>query len=435
MKIFNRSKKLGISGFTHFEMVLVIIVVALIAAAGIYIFNFNNNKSKALQPVINKTDLLFSMPATKIASVNTKVDYYGCVDNRTGSSTKGTKMFYGLVTYPGSNVRPATPNVNFYSNVYDDTPTDPTDALLAGYDLSFNDKKNIFYVTNIYYWIGTNSGLRPPYSVFVKDTTGATVYTGNVDLSKVTSACPDWAQQSIDKLKDPKSPTKPPTPKKNPNKKPTTSKPASTSTATGGGTAPLQTNPAKTVKKYPRTYDNFTRVHHMYKVVKDKNGKDITRASNYDIFWKDSTKQILIVQYRVNIVPGSGLIPGLFYSNVYLDKPISGNGEYNKKIRIASFAISNPVNKTEYSSPLQKASSQEVKNNIKKTSAVPGRYWGEAHITRKQMKGKNILYFNTGYDSSRKLNEKSYAKSQAYDVNKAGWLNKVPGEKQPMIRK
>lgn len=431
MKIFNKQNRLGSSGFSHFEMVLIVIVVAIITAAGAYIFNFNKNKSKALQPVINKTDLLFSMPATKIGGVNTKVDYYGCVDNRASSSTKGTKVFYGLVTYPGVNVRPATPNVNFYANVYDDTPTDPTDALLASYDLSFNDKKNIFYVTNIYYWTGGNFGLRPPYSVFIKDTAGNIVYTGNVDLSKVTSSCPDWTQQSIDKLKDPKSTTKPPTTKKNPKKKPTTT----STTASTGGATPMQTPPTKVVKKYPRTYDNFTRVHHMYKVVKDKKGTDITRASNYDIFWKDSSKQILIVQYRVNVVPGSGLIPGLFYSNVYIDKPISGNAAHNKTIRVASFAISNPVGKTEYMSPLQNASSTTVMNNIKKPSAIPGRYWGEAHITRKQMKGKNILYFNVGYDSSRKLTEKAYVKSQAYDVNKAGWLNKVPGEKQPRIRK
>ncbi|NDC21927.1 hypothetical protein EBZ57_00975 [bacterium] len=416
MKILNRSKKLGISGFSHFEMVLVIIVVALIAASGIYIFNFNKNKSSASSQVFPGGTYLMTGFDVRPSGIAVAPGINGC--QVVGAQGATTKYWWGKLEYTALATKPKEPTAKLLVSTVDDIKK----AQQAAYDLTIS-KNTTGYVTYIYSWATPVNS----FYVYIVDNNNKLLEKRTVNINNLTN-CGDLLNKGLAIKSLTPAPATPAVSAPKP-------APTPTPTATGGGTAPLQTPPATVVKKYPRTYDNFTRVHHMYKVVKDKNGKDITRASNYDIFWKDSSKQILIVQYRVNVVSGSGLIPGLFYSNVYLDKPISGNGEYNKKIRIASFAISNPVNKTEYSSPLQKASPTVVKNNLKKTSAVPGRYWGEVHITRKQMKGKNILYFNAGYDSTRKLTEKPYAKSQAYDVNKAGWLNKVPGEKQPMIRK
>ena len=404
-------------GFSHFEAVLLIVVVAVIATAGMYVFNYNKNKSNALQVKLDTTDLLFSMPTRNVGGINTKADYYGCIDNRANSSTKGTIMYYGVVSYPGANKRADKPNIQFYSNADLNDGNTPVGAIKDEYDLTYGTQYK-YYVTNTYYWLAQN-GMRTPYSVFIKDNNDTTIFTGQVDLSKVKTSCPDYVAASADK-------TKPVPPKKKLPPSPTVTPPAS----------PKTPSPAavKTIK-YPHAYSNFTRVHHLYKKVEDKQGKNLSKASNYDIFWTDSAQKTLIVQYRVNVFPESGLQPGLFYSNIYTAKPRSNDPNYNKSIRITSFEITNPMSKEEYSSPLQKASTATVLNNMKKSTAIEGRYWGEVHITRAQMQGKHILYFNTGYDPSRKTKEPAYNKSQAIDVNNVGWQKKNPANAQLTIRK
>jgi len=448
------NKSASKKGFTHFELVLLVIVVALIASAGLYIFNYSRNQSKANAPILDKTDPLFNMSPKVVSGINTQIDYYGCIDNRATSSTKGTVLYYGVVQYPGSKTRPSTPNVTFHPNSTPDDPTSNINTIPIDYDLQFGRNYG-FYVTQVYYWVYDSSipginqnGVRTaPYSVFIKDTSGAIVHTGTVNLASVKTPCPDWAKQSVDTIKNPSSTKKPKKPQKSPTKSKTPTTTNAKPTSSTGGTTPGQQPAPKT---YPMYYNNFTRVHHMYKkltdskgnLLKDSSGETISKPSNYDVFWTDSKKTKLVVQYRVNIFPGSNLRPGYFYSTVYNADPFPKDKKYTaKSVKIASFRVTNPVGASEYSSPLKNADAATIKANIYKSTAIQGRYWGQAEITKAQMKGKNILYFNTGYgyyDPKTKVtyrvNEPSYKQSQAVNVNNVGWLNNKPGERQPMIR-
>lgn len=395
-------------GFTHFELVLLVIVVAIIASAGIYILNYNKNKSKATSLTkVSEANLLFSMPATNVNGVPTKVDFYGCKKAQNGSIvSKGTKLWYGVVAFPGVLNAPKSPNVNIFTDVGSDA-----DSKSLIYDLQYSRRGTLF-VTFPYYWI---MGVENQFNIAIKDTAGNKIFTGTANLADITMDCPVWANDSLnnrnnhDTAPDKTQPNKPSN---------------STSSNSGAGLTSTTTKQTK-ISAYPYAFGNFTRVHHLYK----KNVAN-PKASNYDIFWSDSKKQVLIIQYRVNIFAGSGLKPGLFYSNIY-------NGAPSAATRIASFAVTDPISKGESNSPLQTGSTEEitsVKNKMKTAEAVNGRYWGEVHITKAQMKGKNILYFAVGYDPQRKEKQPDYSYVQAVDVDKVGWYNKTTGQ-QPRIRK
>lgn len=171
-------------------------------------------------------------------------------------------------------------------------------------------------------------------------------------------------------------------------------------------------NPAGTVNKnksnnagtvYPHAYYRLTRVFHIY----DSKNKVVM---NYDVWWKNKDKKTLVVQYRVNMPKNSNLIPGKFYAKVYTP---TADG---KKIK-NQIAASNIVKPLDESSS-KNATSKQV--NSKKAPA--GRYWGEIHITREQMQGNNVLYFESGYSGTDKQARQAFNSIQAIDVNKVYWI-------------
>ena len=129
MKILNRSKKLGISGFSHFEMVLVIIVVALIAASGIYIFNFNKNKSSASSQVFPGGTYLMTGFDVRPSGIAVAPGINGC--QVVGAQGATTKYWWGKLEYTALATKPKEPTAKLLVSTVDDIKK----AQQAAYDL------------------------------------------------------------------------------------------------------------------------------------------------------------------------------------------------------------------------------------------------------------------------------------------------------------
>ena len=139
---------------------------------------------------------------------------------------------------------------------------------------------------------------------------------------------------------------------------------------------------------YPHNYEALTRVLHNY----TKTGKQLGPLYNYDAWWSDSTKKVLIVQMRVSIPANSPYTPADFRAEV-----LDGNRQ------LTYFRISQPVPSNWTSSP--KASY----NQIIHSKAPKGRYLGEAHINASDIKG-NTLTFHAFYlaDKNKGTNNAAY---------------------------
>ena len=139
---------------------------------------------------------------------------------------------------------------------------------------------------------------------------------------------------------------------------------------------------------YPHNYEALTRVLHNY----TKTGKQLGPLYNYDAWWSDSTKKVLIVQMRVGIPANSPYTPANFRAEV-----LDGNRQ------LTYFRISQPVPSTWTNSP--KASY----NQIIRDKAPKGRYLGEAHINASDIKG-STLTFHAFYlaDKNKGTNNAAY---------------------------
>lgn len=410
-------------GFTHFEIVLLIIVVALVALSGLYILNYGKNKSKAGSEVLPGGATLIDFNNLTYNKVTTKPYVNGC------KKSDGTKLWWGKLLYTGSGTRPTSPNVKFFVNDVDNL----SEAKELGFDSTYN-KTHDGFVTYIYHWSSPVSS----FNVYMKE--GGNVVKNSVSASTISdSSCgnilnngPAHKDIAPSKKATPSTPTTVPV-----------AAPSGSSSSAPSTPAPSSGSQSSVTDPCPRFWPNFARLFHFPNCNNGKSNANILNTegkaiANYDVFWKDSTKQVLIVQYRVHTYPGSPLKPGNFFSNVQIYSATSSKN--SKLLRVASLRVSDPVPKSEPYSPLKTGKKSEisaVKTKMKTSGALSGRYWDEVQIPRSKLKGKSIIYFSTGYDGNVDKSIKSaYTKSpRRIDINKIGWLDKVKGSDQPIIRR
>ncbi|NDC21940.1 hypothetical protein EBZ57_01040 [bacterium] len=415
IKLINNRK-----GFTHFETALAIIVVAVIAAAGLYVLNYNKNKSKADNSnYMSNSAVLY----TKQIDSNSTAEIRAC--KYTSSSSVPSIIYFAAVKY---SQKPAKPPVKFYyydstnedeidlfnnnfdlvtdntdgsdsSMDYDNENTNPKLDLTFGYGMPANYKLTFIITDSNNQKLVTtpvNPGAVPEcfadnYDFSSSDTTETTIATPTTPPATTTttnSPAPTTAPTTTPTTpptptKKPPTPTKkPPTPtKKNgkPKIKVVSKKVRDNKTKAALDKAKKRKATKKTTVKpfYPHNFESFTRVIHTCCFEKNK-------VMNYDAWWTDASKKELVVQMRVYIPANSQYIPSKFRSAVF-----DGNR------RLAYFRISDGVPANWYASP--KATYAQVNNS----KAPTGRYYGEAHIKAKDIKG-DLLKFQTYYIAGAK---------------------------------
>ncbi|MEI8338978.1 MAG: hypothetical protein WCF91_03575 [bacterium] len=416
-------------GFTHFETVLAIIVVAVIAAAGLYVLNYNKNKSKADNSnYMSNSAVLYTKQIDSNATAEIRACKYSSSIN---GASETSIVYFAAIKY---NQKPSKPPVKFfYYNSADESETDfytnnfdyVTDAT-SGSDLSMDyDNENTNPKLDLTFGYGmptsykltfiitdsnnqklvttpVNPGPVPEcytdnYDFSSSDTTETTIATPTTPPATTTTAPesttpppttttttpPTQTKTPPTQTKTPPTQTKtPPTPtKKNgkPKIKVVSKKVRDNKTKAALDKAKKRKATKKTTVKpfYPHNFESFTRVIHTCCFEKNK-------VMNYDAWWTDASKKELVVQMRVYIPANSQYIPSKFRSAVF-----DGNR------RLAYFRISDGVPANWYASP--KATYAQVNNS----KAPTGRYYGEAHIKAKDIKG-DLLKFQTYYIAGAK---------------------------------
>jgi len=426
-------------GFTHFETALAIIVVAIIAAAGLYIFNYNKNQSKASNSdYMSNSAVLYS----KQIDSNSTAEIRAC--KHSNGANEPQIAYFAAVKY---SQKPAKPPVKFYfynndiensvdlytnyfdivtdttdgydlSMDYDNENTDSKLDLTLGYGLSPSDKLTFIITDSNNQKLVTtpvNPGAVPEcytdnYDFSPSDTTPtATTPTSTTTTTKPTTTTTTTTPSSTTA-----------TPKPNTTTTTTTKKPTTTSTKTKNGKPKIKVvskkdrdnktkaaidkaKKRKTTKKttvkpfYPHNFESFTRVIHTCCFEKNK-------VMNYDAWWTDASKKELVVQMRIYVPSNSQYIPSKFRSAVF-----DGNR------RLAYFRISDGVPKDWSASP------QATNTQLNNSKAPTGRYYGEAHIKAKDIKG-DLLTFQTYYIPVSKdepgINKAMWSKTVKINKNK-----------------
>lgn len=457
--MLNIKNKLNNKGFSHFEMVLILILVAVISAAGIYVYNYNNNKSSAKAansgggggPVCNGGPCLpaasntcqrtnspscrnYKAPAPKPKQCSagnclapqsqtcqrTNSPYCsnykapapkkpsgssGSSSGSSGGYSSGSSggSYAGSGGGGGASSAPAPTNWSLSSK-----SNGSRDFAYAGSKVGFfHDIKNEGPATATYQYKVEqglfNSKFEPKINWQVtRDTVKVTtapgdhkpsLTRGDAHFLNTTGVIPSNANDG-DQFCQRIVYTKHDGP---------------SSSGAFKSDSNWKSGCVKVKNWYPHNYPTLTRALH--------NFTPKGPLYNYDVWWSDSTKKVLIVQMRVNIPANSPYTPANFRGEV-----MDGNRQ------LTYFRISQPVPSNWANSP--KASYSQ----IGREKAPAGRYLGEAHINAADIKGQALTFHgfyladknkktnNAVYNDTVKINKtKIVADDKAKATKHRGW--------------
>jgi len=415
-------------GFTHFEFTLMIIFVAIIAVTGLYVFNYQNNKSKAEsftpgqgQSVGGNGNLVIQggnqpkpkpkpkpkvqpkpspKPSTSTGSSGGSGSSSGGYSGGSGSSGSSGGSTYAAPAPPPTNWTLSSKSngsrdwayagatVGFFHDIKNNGPATATYSYKIEQGL-FNEK----YAPKIGWKVVRNS-------VKVTSASGdhkPSLTRGDAHFLNTTAMIPtnantgDYLCQRIIYTKHD----------------------GPSSSGAYSGDSNWKSGCVKVKNWYPHNYSTLTRVIHSY----TKNGKQLGPLYNYDAWWSDKTKKVLVVQMRVSIPANSPYTPANFRGEVF-----DGNRQ------LTYFRISQPVPSNWTNSP--KASYEQ----IIRPKAPAGRYLGEAHINASDIKGSTLTFHgfyladknkgtnNAAYNDTVKINKtKIVADDKAVPTKHRGW--------------